>query len=36
MILFEGMAAGAAIVASDLDAVRRVLDDGAAGVSAER
>ncbi|HEV2087797.1 MAG TPA: glycosyltransferase family 4 protein, partial [Cryptosporangiaceae bacterium] len=32
MILTEAMAAGAAIVASDLDAFRRVLDDGRAGV----
>lgn len=31
MILTEAMAAGAPIVASDLDAFRRVLDDGAAG-----
>jgi phosphatidyl-myo-inositol alpha-mannosyltransferase len=32
MILTEAMAAGAAIVASDLDAFRRVLDGGRAGV----
>jgi phosphatidyl-myo-inositol alpha-mannosyltransferase len=32
MILTEAMAAGAAVVASDLDAFRRVLDDGRAGV----
>jgi phosphatidylinositol alpha-mannosyltransferase len=32
IILTEAMAAGAAIVASDLDAFRRVLDDGRAGV----
>jgi len=32
VILVEAMAAGAAIVASDLDAFRRVLNDGAAGV----
>ncbi|GGK85575.1 glycosyltransferase family 4 protein [Mangrovihabitans endophyticus] len=31
MILTEAMAAGAAIAASDLDAFRRVLDDGRAG-----
>ncbi|MDG4766571.1 glycosyltransferase family 4 protein [Solwaraspora sp. WMMD406] len=31
MILTEAMAAGAAVVASDLDAFRRVLDDGRAG-----
>ncbi|MEV0648613.1 glycosyltransferase family 4 protein [Phytomonospora sp. NPDC050363] len=31
MILTEAMAAGTAIVASDLDAFRRVLDDGTAG-----
>ncbi|MGH8792186.1 MAG: glycosyltransferase family 4 protein [Stackebrandtia sp.] len=31
MILTEAMAAGTPIVASDLDAFRRVLDDGAAG-----
>jgi phosphatidylinositol alpha-mannosyltransferase len=31
IILLEAMAAGAATVASDLDAFRRVLDDGAAG-----
>jgi len=32
IVLLEGMAAGAAVVASDLEAFRRVLDDGAAGV----
>jgi phosphatidylinositol alpha-mannosyltransferase len=32
MILTEAMAAGAPIVASDLDAFRRVLDGGRAGV----
>lgn len=32
VILVEAMAAGAAIVASDLDAFRRVLNDGTAGV----
>ncbi|MPZ80053.1 MAG: glycosyltransferase [Actinophytocola sp.] len=32
MILTEAMAAGAAVVGSDLDAFRRVLDDGRAGV----
>lgn len=32
VVLVEAMAAGAAIVASDLDAFRRVLNDGAAGV----
>jgi phosphatidylinositol alpha-mannosyltransferase len=32
IILAEAMAAGAAIAASDLDAFRRVLDDGRAGV----
>ncbi|GAB3442224.1 glycosyltransferase family 4 protein [Actinophytocola sediminis] len=32
MILTEAMAAGAAVVASDLDAFRRVLDDGRAGM----
>ncbi|MCT2583166.1 glycosyltransferase family 4 protein [Actinophytocola gossypii] len=31
MILTEAMAAGSAVVASDLDAFRRVLDDGRAG-----
>lgn len=31
MILTEAMAAGACVVASDLDAFRRVLDDGEAG-----
>ncbi len=32
MILTEAMSAGAAVVAADLDAFRRVLDDGACGV----
>ena len=32
VILAEAMAAGAAVVASDLDAFRRVLDDGKAGL----
>jgi len=32
MVLTEAMAAGAAVVASDLDAFRRVLDGGKAGV----
>lgn len=32
MILTEAMAAGAPVVASDLDSFRRVLDDGSAGV----
>jgi phosphatidyl-myo-inositol alpha-mannosyltransferase len=32
VILIEAMAAGAPVVASDLDAFRRVLDDGTAGV----
>jgi phosphatidylinositol alpha-mannosyltransferase len=32
IILTEAMAAGAAVVASDIDAFRRVLDDGRAGV----
>lgn len=32
MILTEAMAAGAAVVGSDLDAFRRVLDDGRAGM----
>ena len=32
MILTEAMAAGTAVVGSDLDAFRRVLDDGQAGV----
>jgi len=32
MILTEAMSAGAAVVGSDLDAFRRVLDDGRAGV----
>ncbi len=36
VILVEAMAAGTAIVASDLDAFRRVLDDGAAGVLVRR
>ncbi|MGI8627754.1 MAG: glycosyltransferase family 4 protein [Geodermatophilaceae bacterium] len=36
VILVEAMAAGAAIVASDLDAFRRVLNDGAAGVLVTR
>jgi len=36
VILVEAMAAGAAIVASDLDAFRRVLDDGAAGILVRR
>ena len=31
MLLVEAMASGAAVVASDLDAFRRVLDDGRAG-----
>ncbi|AWH95593.1 glycosyltransferase family 4 protein [Dietzia psychralcaliphila] len=31
IVLVEAMAAGAAVVASDLDAFRRVLDDGACG-----
>ena len=30
-MLVEAMAAGTAVVASDLDAFRRVLDDGTAG-----
>jgi phosphatidyl-myo-inositol alpha-mannosyltransferase len=34
MILTEAMAAGTAVVASDIDAFRRVLDDGAAGALA--
>ncbi|HEX4704469.1 MAG TPA: glycosyltransferase family 4 protein [Pseudonocardiaceae bacterium] len=34
MILTEAMAAGTAVVASDIDAFRRVLDDGTAGVLA--
>ena len=34
MILTEAMAAGATVVASDLDAFRRVLDDGKAGMLA--
>ena len=33
MILTEAMAAGATIVASDLDAFRRVLDGGRAGAA---
>ena len=32
IVLLEAMAGGAAIVASDLEAFRRVLDDGASGV----
>ncbi|CCG03222.1 glycosyltransferase family 4 protein [Blastococcus saxobsidens] len=36
VILIEAMAAGAPIVASDLDAFGRVLDDGAAGVLVPR
>jgi phosphatidylinositol alpha-mannosyltransferase len=36
VILIEAMAAGAPIVASDLDAFARVLDDGAAGVLVPR
>ncbi|MBA3292503.1 MAG: glycosyltransferase family 4 protein [Geodermatophilaceae bacterium] len=36
VILVEAMAAGAAIVASDLDAFRRVLNDGAAGILVRR
>ncbi len=32
IVLLEAMAAGAPVVASDLDGFRRVLDDGAAGV----
>ena len=32
MILTEAMAAGTVVVSSDIDAFRRVLDDGAAGV----
>jgi phosphatidylinositol alpha-mannosyltransferase len=32
IILLEGMAAGAPVVATDLDPFRRVLDDGAVGV----
>ena len=31
IVLVEAMAAGTAVVASDLDAFRRVLEDGAAG-----
>jgi phosphatidylinositol alpha-mannosyltransferase len=34
MILTEAMAAGTAVVASDIDAFRRVLDDGKAGLLA--
>jgi phosphatidylinositol alpha-mannosyltransferase len=34
VILTEAMAAGTAVVASDIDAFRRVLDDGAAGTLA--
>jgi glycosyltransferase involved in cell wall biosynthesis len=36
VVLIEAMAAGATIVASDLDAFVRVLDDGAAGVVVRR
>ena len=36
VVLIEAMAAGAPIVASDLDAFARVLDDGAAGVLVPR
>jgi len=36
VILIEAMSAGAPIVASDLDAFRRVLDEGAAGVLVRR
>ncbi|MBA3339281.1 MAG: glycosyltransferase family 4 protein [Geodermatophilaceae bacterium] len=36
VILVEALAAGAAIVASDLDAFRRVLNDGAVGVLVRR
>jgi phosphatidyl-myo-inositol alpha-mannosyltransferase len=36
VILLEAMAAGAPVVASDLDAFARVLDDGAAGVLVRR
>ena len=36
VILVEAMAAGAPVVASDLDAFARVLDDGAAGVLVRR
>ncbi|WP_299957927.1 glycosyltransferase family 4 protein [uncultured Modestobacter sp.] len=36
VILLEAMAAGAPVVASDLDAFARVLDDGAAGVLVPR
>jgi phosphatidylinositol alpha-mannosyltransferase len=32
IVLLEGMAAGAAVLASDLEAFRLVLDDGSAGV----
>ena len=32
IVLTEAMSAGAAVLASDLDAFRRVLDDGKAGV----
>ena len=31
IVLVEAMAAGTAVVASDLDAFRRVLEDGTAG-----
>jgi phosphatidylinositol alpha-mannosyltransferase len=36
VVLLEAMAAGAPVVASDLDAFARVLDDGAAGVLVRR
>jgi phosphatidyl-myo-inositol alpha-mannosyltransferase len=36
VVLIEAMAAGAPIVASDLDAFARVLEDGAAGVLVRR
>jgi phosphatidylinositol alpha-mannosyltransferase len=36
VILIEALAAGAPIVASDLDAFKRVLEDGAAGVLVRR
>ncbi|MGY5882098.1 glycosyltransferase family 4 protein [Modestobacter lacusdianchii] len=36
VVLLEAMAAGAPVVASDLDAFARVLDDGAAGVLVPR
>ena len=35
IVLLEAMAAGTPIVASDLDAFRRVLDDGAGGLAGE-